>query len=152
MWTRACVPRRLDDFSGPQPALFSFALPEAPTFVLADLTYTSCSPSAILFLPGRAVHGRKHGRMPPHMGQTMADTRGPCPLFARSCFDEVGPRPHNAVTFFSVPFFLSFFLFFALSLCWPPFRCLVTTYHLFRLLNFEASSTIFKCPIFKESN
>lgn len=111
MWTRACVPRRLDDFSGPQPALFSFALPEAPTFVLADLTYTSCSPSAILFLPGRAVHGRKHGRMPPHMGQTMADTRGPCPLFARSCFDEVGPRPHNAVTFFSVPFFLSFFSF-----------------------------------------
>lgn len=83
-----------------------------PPFVLADLTYTSCSPSAILFLSGRAVHRRKHGRMPPHMGQTMADTRGPCPLFARSCFDEVGLRPHNALTFFWYPLLLlNFFLF-----------------------------------------
>jgi len=90
-----CVPHRLDDFSSPQPAFLSFALPEIPTFGLADLTYTSCSPSAILFLSGRAVHGRKHGRMPPHMGQTMADTRGPCSLFARSCFDEVGSSDHT---------------------------------------------------------
>jgi len=147
------VPRRLDDFSSPQPAFLFFALPQIPTFGLADLTYTSCSPSAILFLSGCAVHGRKHGRMPPHMGQTMADTRGPCSLFARSCFDEVGFRPHNAVTFFRCPFFSLFFLFFTLSLCWPPFRCLVTSYHLFRLLNFNASSTLFKYPIiFEESN
>lgn len=107
IWMRVGMPHRLDDLSGPQPALLSFALPETPTFVLVDLTYTSCSPSAILFLFGRAVHGRKHGRMPPHMGQTMADTRGPCPLFARSCFDEVGLQPHN-VTFFGIPFYLFF--------------------------------------------
>lgn len=106
-----CAARR-GHLSGPQSALLSFALPEAPTFVLADLTYTSCSPSAILFLSGRAVHGRKHGCMPPHMGQTMADTRGPCPLFARSCFDEVGLRPHNAVTFFSYPLLLLIFFLF----------------------------------------
>lgn len=120
-------------------ALLSFALPEAPTFVLADLTYTSCSPSAILFLSGRAVHWRKHGRMPPHMGQTMADTRGPRPLFARSCFDEVGLRPYNAVTFFSYLFFSLFFSLFRVfsllasfslsryllpSVSTPEFRCL----------------------------
>lgn len=43
------------------------------------------SPSAVLFLSGRPVYVGKHGRMPPHMGQTMADTRGPpaCCLPAR---------------------------------------------------------------------
>ncbi len=136
------MPHRPDDFSGPQPALLSFALPEVPTFVLADLMYTSCSPSAILFFIRSRGTREEHGRMPPHMNQTMADIRGgPYPLFARSCFDEVGLRPHNAVTFFSILLLLLLFLFFTLSLCWPPFRCLVTSYHLFRLRNLDVWST-----------
>lgn len=41
-------------------------------------------------------HASSHG---PNNGGYM----GLWPLFARSCFDEVGLRPHNAVTFFSLP-------------------------------------------------
>lgn len=103
------------DLTGPRspPPFF-----ESPLPCRVDLTYTFCSPSAVLFLSGRPVYVGKHGRMPPHMGQTMADTHGAHgPLFARSCFDEVETRPHNTTAIFFRFLFASSFS----ALCFRPF-------------------------------
>lgn len=124
-------PRDLTGASSPPPFLES-PLPSLPT---------SHTPSLLpfrrpLFIRSPGIRGETWPHASSHGPNNGGYTRAPGLLFARSCFDEVGARPHNTDDLFLPPF-----CFFFSTLC---FRCLSLS---FSLLPFACSR--FLCPLLR---